>query len=127
MQLHREKDSIHARGGELVLIGNGASHFAAAFVEDLGITTPVYVDPARATYRALGMKRGLAPTLLALRTLKHGIRAFRAGFRQGRTQGDPFQLGGVLVVRPGGLVAFRYISDEAGDHPPVDDVVAAIA
>lgn len=127
MQLHREKDAIHARGGELVLIGNGAKHFAASFVEDLGITTPVYVDPTRASYRALGMKRGLVSTLLALGTLKHGIRAFRAGFRQGRTQGDPFQLGGVLVVRPGGLIAFRYLSDEAGDHPPVHDVVAAFA
>jgi hypothetical protein len=126
VQLHRERDAIHARGGELFFVGNGAGHFASAFVEDVGITTPVYVDPSRASYRALGMKRSLLSTLLSPRTLRHALRALRSGFRQGRTQGDPWQLGGVLVVRPGGAVAFRYLSEEAGDHPPVEDVVAAV-
>lgn len=41
-------------------------------------------------------------------------------------QGDAFQNGGVLVVRPGGEVAYRYISEVSGDHPPVADVLAAI-
>jgi hypothetical protein len=127
VQLHREKEAIHARGGELHFVGNGAPHFAAAFVEDLGITTPVYVDPTRASYRALGMKRSVLSTLFSGRTLRHALRAMRAGFRQGRTQGDPWQLGGVLVVRPGGGVAFRYLSDEAGDHPAAQDVVAAVS
>jgi len=127
VQLHREKDAIHTRGGELYFVGNGAAHFASAFAQDLGITTPVYVDPSRASYRALGMKRGLVATLLSARTLAHALRAMRTGFRQGSIQGDAWQLGGVLVVRPDGGVAFRYLSDEAGDHPPVGDVVAAVA
>jgi len=125
VQLHHHKDEIHRRGAELITVGNGGTHFARAFREDMGITTPIFVDPSRATYRALGMRRGLLGTLSA-KTLLHAARALKRGFRQGRTQGDAFQLGGVLVIRPDGSVSLRYLSSEAGDHPPEADVVSAL-
>jgi len=127
VQLHRHKDEIHDRGGELVTVGNGGQAFARAFREDMGITTPVFVDPSGATYRALGMRRSLVGTLFSGRSLLHAARALRGGFRQGRTQGDAFQLGGVLVVDTDGRVLFRHLSREAGDHPPEADVLAALA
>jgi len=126
VQLHRHRDEVHGRGAEIVTVGNGAVHFARAFREDMGITTPIYVDPSRATYRALGMKRSLLASLLSGKTLLHALRAMRRGFRQGRTQGDALQLGGVLVVRPDGRVLMRSLSNEAGDHPPESDVIAAL-
>ncbi len=126
MQLHRHKEEIHARGAELVTVGNGGAHFARAFKEDMGITTPVFVDPSCATYRALGMRRSLFGTLFSGKTLLHAIRAMRAGFRQGRTQGDAFQLGGVLVVRPDGGILLRHLSNEAGDHPSELEVVTVL-
>jgi hypothetical protein len=125
VQLHHEKDRIHDAGAELVIVGNGNRHFAQGFVKDLGLTTPLYVDTKRDAYKALRFKRSLGvflnPTAMA-----NMARALKSGFRQGRTQGDAFQLGGVLVVRPDGEVVFRYASDAAGDHPPVDDVLAAL-
>jgi hypothetical protein len=127
VQLHRHRDEIHGRGAELITVGNGAPHFARAFQEDQGITTPMYVDPSRATYRALGMRRSRIVDLITGRTLLHAIRAMRAGFRQGTTQGDAFQLGGVLVVKPDGEVLMRYLGNEAGDHPPEADVLATLA
>jgi hypothetical protein len=126
VQLHRHKDEIHRRGAELVTVGNGGTHFARTFQEDMGITTPIFVDPSRATYRALGMRRSLVGTIFSGRTLLHAARAMRSGFRQGRTQGDAFQLGGVLVIGPDGSVLLRYLSNEAGDHPREADVVAAL-
>ncbi len=56
----------------------------------------------------------------------NSLRAIRAGIRQGPTQGDPWQQGGVFVIRPGNVTAYAYVSEEAGDHPPVADVVAAV-
>jgi alkyl-hydroperoxide reductase/thiol specific antioxidant family protein len=125
-QLHHERDSVHGRGAELAVIGNGSRHFAEAFKRDLGLETPLFVDTRRDAYRALGMKRSFFHTLLAPRVFSHGLRAWRKGHRQKRVQGDPWQLGGVLVVLPGGRIAYRYLSGEAGDHPPVEDVLAAV-
>jgi NAD(P)-dependent dehydrogenase (short-subunit alcohol dehydrogenase family) len=56
----------------------------------------------------------------------NALRALRSGSRQTGVEGDPWQLGGVFVLRPGGELAYRYVSAEAGDHPPLDDVLAAL-
>ena len=127
MQLHRARDEIHARDAELFIIGNGAPSFARAFREDLEITTPLYTDPSLATHRLLGFRRGVRETLLSLAVYGAAVRALRRGFRQGWTRGDAWQLGGVLVVRPDGTMAYRHASAAAGDHPPVADVLAALA
>lgn len=126
MQLHRELPEIRRRGAELVFIGNGNRHFAEAFKQERGIECPLYVDTRRDSYRALGMKRGLGVTLGSPSAMLHMARALKAGFRQGRTRGDAWQLGGVLVVKPGGRIAYRHLSNEAGDHPPVADVMKAL-
>jgi peroxiredoxin len=125
-QLRAQVDRIHERGAELVVIGNGNRHFARGFREQLGLATPLYVDTTRVSYRALGMRRSLRRTLLSPAAWRSGWRALRAGFRQRRTQGDPWQLGGVLVVTPDGRVPYAHLSETAGDHPPVADVLAAI-
>ena len=124
-QLRHAAGGIHERGAELFVIGNGAPHFARAFAKQLALTTPLWVDEERASYRALEMKRGVLP-LLAPRVAAHALRAFRAGFRQTAVRGDAWQLGGVLVVRPDGRVAYRYLGDVPGDHPPVEEVLAAL-
>jgi hypothetical protein len=125
VQVHRARDAFHARGAEVFVIGNGAPHLARAFREDLGLEVPLYTDPTLATYRALRFRRGVGATLLSARTWAHALRATRGGFLQGRTQGDAWQLGGVVVVRPDGTIAYRHASAEAGDHPPLDALLAA--
>jgi hypothetical protein len=125
VQLHRELPRIRKAGADLAMVGNGSRHFARAFRDEHGITTPVYVDTERRAYEALGMKRGVLAAVGSVAAVRHAARAFRAGFRQGPVQGDAWQLGGVLVVRPGGVVAYRHLSAEAGDHPPVDEVLDA--
>jgi hypothetical protein len=126
VQLHRELQRIRERGAELVFIGNGNRHFAAGFKNDHGITAPIYVDTKRESYRALGMKRSFFATLGNAQSWRNMGRALKSGFRQGLTRGDAWQLGGVLVVLPGGDVAYRYLSTAAGDHPAVEDVIAAL-
>jgi hypothetical protein len=48
------------------------------------------------------------------------------GKRQGATMGDPWQQGGVFILRPGNRVDFAYISKEAGDHPSVEAIISAL-
>ena len=118
-------DDIRARGAELVIVGNGAQHFAAAFREDQHLDCPLLVDPELRAYRAAGLRRGRVE-LLSPRLASNALRALRSGARQGAVQGDPWQLGGVFVIRPGGALAFRHVSREAGDHPPIEDVLHAL-
>jgi dehydrogenase/reductase SDR family protein 12 len=123
--LRDRADEIRARGAELAIVGNGAVHFAAAFREDFGLDGPLLVDPELRAYRAAGLRRGRV-ALLSPRLPLNALRALRKGYRQQGVQGDPWQLGGVLVVRPGGELTFRHTSREAGDHPAVEEVLHAL-
>jgi NAD(P)-dependent dehydrogenase (short-subunit alcohol dehydrogenase family) len=118
-------EDIRERGAELVIVGNGAANFAAAFQEDFALDCPVLVDPELRAYRAAGLRRGRVE-LLSPRVPLNALRALRSGSRQTGVQGDPWQLGGVFVIRPGGELGYRYLSREAGDHPPVEDILSAL-
>ncbi|HEY8756000.1 MAG TPA: peroxiredoxin-like family protein [Candidatus Dormibacteraeota bacterium] len=119
-------DEIERRGARVVFLGNGSTRYAAGFRDEFCPECTVVTDPELITYRLIGARGGLVNTL-GPQAWAAGIRAFRRGARQQTTQGHPFQQGGVLVVAPGNEIRYRYISKAAGDHPAVDEVLAAIS
>ncbi len=118
-------DEIRDLGAELVVVGNGAMNFAAAFREDYQLDSPLLVDPELRAYRAAGLRRGRVEALSPRMPL-NAVRALISGSRQGSVQGDLWQLGGVFVIRPGGELAYRYLSEVAGDHAPVDEILESL-
>ena len=125
MQLHRKIDLIRGAGADLYVIGNGSPSFIAGFREETGWDGPIYTDPSLATFRAAELKRGVARTFDP-RGLARGVAAFARGQRQGRTQGDPWQQGGVLVVAPTGDVLWHHASGTPGDNASAEDIARAI-
>ena len=104
-------------------IGNGTALMAQDFVEGFAVPFPVYTDPKRAAYREAGFLRSFG---LGFKTLGRGRRAARAGHSQGKVQGDPWQQGGVLVITPEPRLAWSFVSNSAGDHADVEDVIRAL-
>jgi hypothetical protein len=122
VQLHHRIDELRAAGAELHVIGNGSPSFIDGFRETTGYDGPLYTDPSLAVYQAAGLKRGVA-TVLSARAALAGISALRHGFRQGKTQGDAWQQGGVVVIEPGGDVVWTHVSDYAGDNAAPDEIL----
>ena len=110
-----EVEGFRALGAGLAVVGNGTPAQAKDFAAEYELPFSLYVDPKLEAYRAAGLRRGVLDTLNA-GTLGHAFRALRTGARQGLTKGDPWQLGGAFVVEPGGRIAFRHVSRDAGDH-----------
>lgn len=125
MQLHQHLDELHAAGAELHVIGNGAPMFMDGFRETTGYTGPLYTDPSLEVYKAAGLKRGVT-TVLSPRAALAGLRALKGGFRQGRTQGDATQQGGVLAISPSGDVLYAHVSEFAGDNAAPERIIQAI-
>ena len=107
---------IRDAGAELFVIGNGSVDQARAFRDRHTLAMPLFTDPDRQAFRALAMRSG-AGTILNLSVIARSLAALKAGFRQSRVAGDPFQLGGVVVIGADGLERYRYVSRFAGDHP----------
>ena len=117
---------LEAKGAHLVVVGNGAPGFIPAFREATKFPGPIYSDKKREAYAAAALTRGVGRTLLHPRALLAGVRAFAKGFRQGATQGDPWQQGGVLVIDSSGEVLYHYASAFSGDHPPDAAILDAV-
>ena len=119
-------DRIRALGAELVVIGHGSVEEARAFQEEQAVDFAILTDPSREAYRALGMRRS-AWSALNLVVLVRALAAWRRGFRQSRVAGDPFQQGGLVIIAPGGVERFRFLSHAAGDHPSPERVLEILA
>jgi len=124
-QLRDAAEVIQAAGGRIAAVGCGKPEQAAVLREKLALPYPVYADPERHSFRAVGMRR--SPLLfLDPRQVTHLWRAWRAGARNSAMQGDPWQLGGMLVVAPGNRVLFEHRSRHPGDHASLDALLGAV-
>lgn len=115
---------LNRLGVGLVVVGSGNAGQARDFLAERRLDLPLYVDPGLQAFRALGLRRGVGATF-NLSAIKHGARAMAGGFTQGAVAGDPWQQGGVFLVRPDGTMPYSYRSEAAGDHPDTRDILAA--
>ena len=116
---------IHELDAELVIVGNGTPQQATWFTEEFAIDSPVFTNPDRTVYQAVGAKRGVRTTYHP-RVFRNAWRTFRRGFRQTKRMGAPTQQGGVFIILPDGSIPYRYRSDIAGDHPNPNDILHAL-
>jgi len=75
--------------------------------------------------RAAALKRGVLKAL-DLRSLAPTVKAFKAGFKQGKVEGDVWQQGGVLIVLPSGDIAWQHASERPGDNASVTAILGAL-
>jgi hypothetical protein len=125
VQIRDVFDRLRAAGADVAFVGSGTPDQAEMFRSDYDLPFPVYVDPSLRAFRIARLERGVGRTL-GPGSLAAGLRAFRAGYRQGHTEGDPWQLGGAIVVGPGHKVFYAYRSATAGDHPDPEALIAAL-
>ncbi|MDA1009939.1 MAG: peroxiredoxin-like family protein [Chloroflexi bacterium] len=117
---------IEVAGVQPVVIGNGTPLMAEAFAEETGLEVPLYTNPGREVYAALGTKRPGLRAFFHPRLYWNGLRATLRGFFPKAPKGDPAQLGGVFLVRPGGEMPYAYRSDLAGDHPSSAELLRVV-
>ncbi len=127
MQLHRAREQFEAAGAGLVLIGQATPRHAAHFRRRQKVDLPVLADENRVTYKAIGAKKGTVGQLIGPKMVAKGIvTTAKTGAVQGRTVGSPTQLGGALVIAPGGRVLFEQLAKDASDNATPEQLLAAI-
>jgi peroxiredoxin len=127
VQLHRDREEFDASGAELVVIGQGTAKQARDFKEKYGVgQLRMLVDPDRVTYKAVGTKKASVTDLYNPRTVARGLKsAVTNKIVQGTVQGSATQLGGVLVIAPGGKIVWSHLATDPSDNPPNDEVLEA--
>jgi peroxiredoxin len=128
VQLEESRSEFDAAGVRMVLIGQATPRQAAHFRRRLEIDLPVLADETRESYEAAGAKVATAGELLGPRSVSAGLRRTfesRGKVHQGRIIGHPAQLGGAMVIAPGGEVTWSHMAENAADNATPDEILAA--
>jgi peroxiredoxin len=113
-------------GAEVVAIGTGSKRYAAAFIEDESFPFPVLLDSEATAAGIVETNKMDVTTVLKPVQWVAGARALAKGKVQRKTGARPFQLGATFVIGPDGSILYEDREDHAGDHAPIDEVVAAV-
>jgi hypothetical protein len=125
--LDRAREQFEAAGSQLVLIGQLTPRHAAHFRRREKIELPVLADEDRVSYKAVGARIGSMTELVGPKVVAKGaLTTLRTGKLQGKTLGHPAQLGGAVVIAPGGEVVWSHMARDAGDNASPDEILAAI-
>ena len=122
MRDHHEE--FTAKGARVVVIGMGATETARRFKEHQQLPFTVLVDKKRESYRTLGLKRGSVMEVMGPRVWAKGLKSVvRHG--QGVPKEDPYQLGGVAVIKDGKL-ALVHRSKTSSDNLSIEALLEAL-
>jgi peroxiredoxin len=127
VQLHRAQPDFEAARARLVMIGQATPRHAAYFRRRYELDVPVLADEKRQSYKAAGAKLATLNELVGPRVLTKGVATSRKyGVVQGRTIGHPAQLGGAMVIRQDGAVAWSHMSQDASDNAPPEEILKEV-
>jgi peroxiredoxin len=125
--LDRARQDFEAAGARLVLIGQLTPRHAAHFRRRQRIELPVLADERRASYQAAGAKVATMNELLGPGVVAKGLMTtVQTGRFQTRTLGHPAQLGGAMVIKQDGSVAWSHMSEDAGDNASPEEILEAV-
>ena len=127
MQLHRAADEFRDAGANIVLIGQRTPSHAAEFRRRQGLELTVLADEKRKTYALAGTKVATAGELIGPMVVARSLVATaKTGKVQTKTDGHTAQLGGTLVIAPGGRVTWSHIAHDASDNASPEEILAAV-
>ena len=128
MQLYRAREQVTAGHASLTLIGQGTPRHAAHFRRRQEIELPVLADEDCVSYRAAGTRRGNVVDLVGPKPVIKGVMAaVTRGQMQGRPVGDVARLGGAMVIRPDGTIAWARMAEDAADNVSAAELAGAVA
>ncbi|MCB2174010.1 redoxin domain-containing protein [bacterium] len=124
-ELAKHQAEFDKNGGNLVIIGSGQSDQLPALRAATGYQGTLLTDPQRKTYTFLGLNRSVGG-VIGLKMVARAVRSIASGYRPGTLQGDALQLGGAITITVDNRVSYFFKSSEAGEHPPVADLLASL-
>lgn len=105
-EVAKQRQGIEEEGYQIVLVYQGPSEFAQQLFAANGIDDlPRVNDSTLHLYQAAGMGKGTWMDFLKPGLYARTLQALLRGFRQGMPRGDVSQLGGVILVKDGKLLA----------------------
>ena len=100
---------------------------AAHFREERDVDFPLIVDRNKVTYKTLEMKRGNLWEISGPQNWGRFAKGILTGHGVDlKPKQDPLQMGGAVVVDPGGRVRYVFRAGASSDTPEIEELLAAL-
>ena len=108
---------IREVGTQLAFVHMSTEDRAKEFFSEYGAQDlPRVADPEMKLYEAFKIQKGSPMQMASKQLLSGALRAYKAGHRQGKTEGDTAQMPGAFLLHNGTVVRSFY-HDTAADQP----------
>ena len=125
-QLRQRQSELDELDVAAVVVTFQAGHLERAYVEETGLEWPLLVDETRDLYRGYGMEHGRGWDLFGPSAVWVYLKLLLSGRRLRAPSGDPRQLGGDVLLDPGGTVRLHHVGRGPADRPTVDALLEAV-
>lgn len=120
MQVDRVSRELQESGCAVLAVGFATIEEFKRWEPVSPVRIPVFVDPERRVYAAVGAGKTRLQDLLKPRVILHYLRLLRKWGKPRKPEQDPWQLGGDYLVDSTGRVLWAYPSKNPADRPAVD-------
>jgi hypothetical protein len=124
--LRESEAELAARDVAVAVVTFDSGPFAAAYVRDTKLEWPLLIDADRELYHAYGMLRGRAWDLYGPPAIWVYLKLLLKGRGLRRPGSDVTQLGGDVLVDPGGTVRLHHIGAGPADRPSVGSILGLV-
>lgn len=126
-QLRDHTDELARRDVAVAAVGTGDLMYARDFAEDKRVNFPLYVDDAKASYKAVGTRKGSLRDSFKPRVMARAAAVTAKGNLQGKLGPAHLVLGATHVIRPDGSVPFAWINEDFADNADFTEALASLA
>jgi hypothetical protein len=123
VQLHRRARELESRNIATLVVTFEAGPAALAYVRETQLAWPLLVDANRELYKAYGMFHGRWWNLYGPASTWTYLKLMLRGRRPRLPAADPTQLGGDVLIDPGGIVRLHYVGNGPADRPSVQSIL----
>ncbi|HEX2621522.1 MAG TPA: AhpC/TSA family protein [Phototrophicaceae bacterium] len=123
-QLGLHNEELTGAGLQIVAIGQGEPKHITRYCHKLAPKIECLVRDDTTAYRAYGVHQSGFKDFGALDMVKSSVRALSRGHIQGQATGDVAMNPATFIIDTDGLIRYAYYSANAGDHPPISELIA---
>ena len=99
---------------------------ALAYIRETDLKWPLLLNPDKKLYAAYGFDRGSWWALYNPLSIFRYLKLIFQGVRPGIPGSDWHQLGGDVIIDPGGIVRLHHISTNPHDRPSIESLLKLV-
>ena len=99
---------------------------AEAYVRESNLSWPLLIDESLQLYRSYGMERDRWQDIFGLESITSYAKLMMRGRKPHMPVGDPYQLGGDVLIDPQGVVRLHHVGRGPADRPPVESILRVV-